>query len=245
MSSPTPSLFERVRWPEIRDEFALEHELGQHLSVVGPTGSGKSVLLIELAKARGTRKARDGHPTRMTYLAAKPKDRSLDALGWPRIRSWPPGYGQFQVLVWPPYGEPGTATARQRRIFRPLLDQIFVEGGQVVIVDEVARFAEPFPDGLGLKSIINDYETESRGNDLSFFGATQRPRMVPLSFWSEPTWLAIFKPEDEYDFKRIREIGGQRSGLEEAVRQLKDHEFVFIRRRGSTRKDIYVSKVEL
>jgi len=237
--------FERVPWPELRDDFALEHELGQHLSVVGPTGSGKSVLLIELCKARGQRKARDGHPTRMTYLAAKPKDRSLDKLGWPRIRSWPPGYGQFQVLVWPAYGEPGSAPARQRRVFRPLLDQIFVEGGQIVVVDEVARFAEPQPEGLGLKAIINDYETESRGNDLSFFGATQRPRMVPLSFWSEPTWLAIFKPEDEYDFKRIREIGGQRSGLEEAVRGLDDHEFAFIRRRGGGRKDILISKVDL
>lgn len=239
--SPTP---ERIPWPQLREEFKREHAQGQHVSVVGPTDSGKTVLLLELVKARGERRARDSNPTRITYLAAKPRDDSLKGLPWPHIKRWPPSYGQYQVIVWPPYGDPETAAARQSRVFRPLLKTIFAEGGQTVVIDEIAYFTDPLPDGMGLKTVIHQYLTVGRSNNISLMGATQRPRNVPRAFWSEPKWLFIFRIDDDDDLRRIREIAGKREGLVDVVSNLGDHEFVVIRRKG-TRRDLYVSKVEL
>src|SRR5579859_2951286 len=131
-SQPAP---ERVPWRQVSELFYQEHRQGQHVSVVGPNGSGKSVLLIELAKLRARRRAKDGHPSRVTYLAAKPRDATLDLLEWPIAKTWPPGYGVWHSIVWPPYGDPETAATRQRRVFRPLLKTIFAEGGQTVVID--------------------------------------------------------------------------------------------------------------
>lgn len=235
---------DRVAWPEVADLFYREHRQGQHVGVVGPNGSGKSVLLIELAKLRARRRAADGHPSRVSYLVAKPRDETLELLGWPVVKSWPPGYGVWHAIVWPPYGDPETAAARQRKVFRPLLKTIFAEGGQTVVIDEIAYFTDRKPDGLDLGGVIHQYLTVARSLDLSLFGGTQRPRHVPRAFWSEPKWLGMFRIEDYDDLRRVHEIGGKREGLGDVVAELDDHEFLLIRRVG-TRKELLISKVDL
>lgn len=241
-SSPTP---DRVTWRELEQLFYTEHRQGEHLTVVGPTDSGKTVLLRELAKIRARRKAEDGNPSRVTYLATKPKSRSVEALGWPIAKRWPPGYGQWHVVVWPRFpGDPENAARRQAAVFRPLLKTIYAEGGQTVVIDELADFYERQPDGMGLAPIITQYETKGRELDLSLFGALQRPRHAPRVVWSEPKWFGVFRIEDYDDVRRVREIAGGRDGFEELMDQLDDHEFIFVRRRGG-RRDYFVSKVAL
>jgi energy-coupling factor transporter ATP-binding protein EcfA2 len=235
---------DRVAWADVAALFEKEHRQGQHVGVVGPTDSGKSVLLVELAKIRARRRVADGQPSRVAYLVAKPRDKTVDALGWPTAKKWPPGYGEYHVLVWPPYGDPETVTQRQRRVFRPLLNTIFAEGGQSVVIDEIAYFTEPEPDGLGLRGVIHKYLTVARSSELSLFGGTQRPRNVPRAFWSEPLWFGIFRIHDYDDLRRVHEIGGKREGLDVIVSELDDYEFVLVRRKG-TRREMYISKVEL
>jgi energy-coupling factor transporter ATP-binding protein EcfA2 len=242
--APEPDRPQRIAWRELRAEIARELDQDQSVAVVGPTGSGKTVLLKEIAKIRGERKAKDGHPARVTYLAAKPRDDSLDDLEWPVIKTWPPGYGRFHVIVWPTYGDPETAATRQRRVFRPLLKTIFGEGGQTVVIDEIAYFTDPLPDGLGLKTVIHQYLTVGRSNKLGLLGGTQRPRNVPRAFWSEPKWLFIFRLDDYDDLKRVHEIGGKRGGVDKIVAELEDYDFLVIRRKG-TRRDLYISRVEV
>jgi hypothetical protein len=240
-SSLTP---DRISWGELERLFYSEHRQGEHATVVGPTDSGKTVLLRELAKIRARRRADDGNPSRVTYLATKPKSRSVSELGWPVAKRWPPGYGQWHVVVWPRFADPETAAARQAVVFRRLLKTIYAEGGQTVVVDELTDFTEPQPDGMGLKSIIVQYETKGRELDLSLFAATQRPVNVPRPVWSEPKWFGVFRIEDYDDLRRVREIAGRGDHFDDLIQQLDDHEFAFVHRRGS-RRDYFVSKVSL
>ena len=235
---------DRLSWQELQELFYREHRQGDHVTVVGPTDSGKSVLLRELAKVRARRRAEDGNPSRVVYCATKPRDSTVDELGWPVVKKWPPAYGQWHVVVWPRFGDPEHEAARQARVFRPLLKTIFHEGGQTVVIDEVATFSAPPPDGMGLRSLINQYETTARSLDLSLFAATQRPRNVPLSVWSEPKWFGVFHIDDYNDLKRVREIGGRADDFDQFIANLDDHEFAFVHRRGA-RRDFFVSKVAL
>lgn len=241
---------DRVAWRDVAELFAKEHRQGQHVGVVGPNGTGKSVLLIELAKLRASRQVRDGNPSRVSYLAAKPRDKTLDTLGWPVIKQWPPGYGQWHVIVWPPYGNPETVIDRHRAIFRPLLNKIFAEGFQTVVIDEVGYFSAPVrkdaDGGLGLGGVIDKYLFVARSSELALFGGTQRPRNVPRSFWSEPKWFGVFRFEDYDDARRVAEIGGKREGFVQLItEELDDYEFLFMHRVGAARRELLISKVEL
>ena len=236
---------ERVTWADLRRLFYQEHRQGQHTSILGRSGSGKSTLLRELAKIRASRKADDGNPSRVTYLATKRRDTTIEELGWPILKKWPPGYGQWHVIVWPRYDSPDGIAARQRRVFRPLLSTLFLEGGQTVCIDELKRFTQALPEGMGLFNLIDEIESEARSSDLSLFGTTQRPRWVPVSFWTEATWVAVFRVEDRADRRRICEfLGGRMDDYDDLIANLPDHEFIFLRRQGAS-SEYYISKVEL
>lgn len=237
---------DRARWSEVAASFRDDHRQGDHVAVVGPTDSGKSVLLFEFAKLRAQRRASDGRPSRVTVLVTKPRDRTVDEVlaGWPHLRRWPPGYGQEHVIVWPAYGDPATVNERQRRAFSPLLRAIFVEGGQTIVIDEVSHFSDPEPEGLGLRVLIRKFYTDTRSNHLSVFGGTQRPTHVPRAMWSEPKWIALFAIYDHDDLRRLVEIGGNTKEIIACVQSLDEHEFLLIRRRGG-KLELIVSKVEL
>jgi hypothetical protein len=238
---------DRAPWSEVAELFRTEHRQGQHVGVVGPNGTGKSVLLIELCKLRAERRVKDGNPSRVTYLAAKPRDKTLDELDWPVVKKWPPHQGQWHVIVWPPYGDPDTVIERHRAIFQPLLRRIFREGFQTVAIDELGYFtAKTHDEGLNLGGIIDKYLTVARSSELALFGGTQRPRNVPRAFWSEPKWFGVFRFEDYDDARRVAEIGGKREGfLQLITEELDDYEFLFVRRFGAARRDLLISKVEL
>ena len=234
---------ERLTWTEVEELVYLEHRQGQHIAAVGPTGSGKTVLLTSVVKTLGRRKAKDGRPARVTALGTKPRDVSLEQLGWPIITKWPPGYGQEHVIVWPRSGDPETAPQRQRAVFRPLLRRIYEEGHQTVYIDELAYFEEPQPEGLGLRQILGQYWYMARASKLTLVAGTQRPRRVSRSMWSESDWLFVFRLEDGDDLRRLREIGAGSGDIREHVTGLDEHEFLLIRRVGPG-GELYISKVE-
>jgi energy-coupling factor transporter ATP-binding protein EcfA2 len=234
-----------VEWSTFRDFFQRAHKQGEHVAIVGPTGSGKSVLGLELCQVIGERTASDRRPARVVVFAYKPHDATISRLGWKRISpsEWPPGYGQEHVVLWPKYGSPETAATRQRQVFRRALLDTFSSGGTTVYIDEVAYFEERPPDGLGLRPIIKQCWTAGRSNHLTIIAGTQRPRDVARSMWSEPSWLFAFRVEDVDDLKRVGEIGGARE-LALINDRLGGHEFVCVRRQRGGVRELYVSRVE-
>ncbi len=227
----------RVPWEQVRTYFAKTHKLGEHVSIEGPTGSGKSFLALLLLEARGQRTTVNKRPVHITICCDKPRDRTIQILiaqGWPRIRDlngWPPGYGEEQVVLWPTYGDPSTAASRQRAVFEPALREMFSSGNQIIYIDEAEYFSNPAPDGLGLRGLLGQFWGKSRAAGVTLMAATQRPVDVPRKMWSEPYWLFLFRPEDEEDLKRVAQLSGRKQLVMEVLPTLGNHEFLMLRRR--------------
>lgn len=242
---PARTDFQVLPWDQFTEMFKREHKQGEHVAIVGQTGSGKSVLGLSLCKVIGSRMGKDRRPARVVVLATKPRDDTVTALGWPIINKWPPSYGQEHCVVWPRRGTPSDMPARQRRVFGPLLDVIYQEGGQTVYIDEAGYFEVALPKGLGLASTMEQYWTAARANKITLVAGTQRPRHVTRSMWSEPSWVFIFPPDDEDDLKRVAELSGAKDAVTEITPLLGGHEFLCVRRQRAhgQGKQLYVSKV--
>lgn len=227
----------RQSWEAVQTYFARQHRLGEHVSIEGPTGSGKTLLGLLLLDARGKRTTVDGRPVHITVMCNKNRDATTQLLvnaGWPRIRDlreWPPPYGSEQVVLWPSYGDPESVAGRQREIFGPALREIFSSGNQIAYVQEAQYFADPMPDGLGLRGTMTRIWGEARSSGLTLFADTQRPVAVPVKMWTEPYWLFLFRPEDEDDLKLIAARSGHKQLVLDVLPTLGNHEFLMLRRR--------------
>jgi hypothetical protein len=238
---------EVLHWEEFKIMFYDSHKQGEHVSLVGATGSGKSVTGIELCKVVGRHRAKDGRPTRVAVLADKPRDDTVMRLHtkdkWPIIKTWPPSYGQEHVIIWPKGGSPSEMVKRHRAVFLPLLEQIYQEGGQTVYIDEAAYFEDTPPSGLGMRGTMSQFWRAARSNRVSMIAGTQRPTHVSRLMWSEPSWLFIFKVEDDEDLKRVAQLSGDRMSVWRTVPHLGGHEFLCVRRQRGGQHALYVSRV--
>ena len=215
---------ESADWDSFLTEFTLLHKSGEHVSIIGPTGQGKTTLARELLKARALN--REAY---VVVIVTKKKDDNLKAWGWPIVKAWPPGYGQNQVLLWPPYGDdPEKAPARQRRTIAPAMRQIFNDGARVVYLDEVWYLDKK----MKLGEMVDQFLTQGRSMELTVVAGTQRPVNVPRTVFSEPSWLFFFKTRDVDELRRVGEIGGgsDTAQVRTEITKLKKYEFLCVRK---------------
>lgn len=246
----TPSQPVVLQWDDFVAMFGTGYNQGEHVAIEGPTGSGKTALGLCLCKIIGSRKAKDGRPSRVTVIQTKPRDDTLRQIlpadEWPEIKRWPPGYGQEHVVIWPRGGKPSGRARRQQVVLLPLLDTIYVEGSQTVYIPEAAYFERNLPHGMGMGGLMEQFWSDARSNKLGVIGDTQRPRQVTRLMWSEPSWLFIFQPDDEDDLRRVAELSGRKRDVWNIVPHLGEHEFLCVRRqRHKGEREIYVSKIDV
>ena len=142
----------RVEWEEFRSQ--MNWSQGEHVSIIGATGSGKSYLALALMHLE-----RDY----CVALGPKPRDSTLDEMikrrGWVRTPTWHDKpqidveYGKRpppqRVIVWPEYRRIEDAD-NHPKVFGETLGEIFAEGRWAVFIDEAAYFT----DELGLKRLM-------------------------------------------------------------------------------------------
>lgn len=237
---------EVLSWDEFENMFASEHVQGEHVAIVGPNGCGKTMLGLRLCKIIGARMAKDRRPSRVVVLQYKPQDDTLakEIPDWPIIKKWPPKYGEEHCVIWPKAPSASGAARLHRSVFAPVLDRIYVEGGQTVYIPEAAYFERAWPSGLGLSGIMEQFWGTARSLKLTVISDTQRPRMVTLLMWTEPKWLIVYRLRSRDDIKRVADLSGCADEVWAIVPRLRSHEFLCIERQES--KDdvsLYVSRV--
>jgi len=208
---------ETVPWA---DHFrTLSWKQGEHVTILGPTGSGKTTLALELLAKRSY----------VLALATKPKDPALAALrsdGYNVTRSWPPDFITDRIIVWPKMDQADAREAEYHLadVHARTLSAAYLSGGWCVYVDELIELSD-----LGLKPEINRILRQGRSQRVSFVGGSQRPFEVPQSVYSQATHFYFFQTADDRDLKRLSEISGRvdKRALRDVVASLDWHDVVY------------------
>lgn len=209
-----------VAWPELSERMVWHQ--GEHVSLIGPTGTGKTTLAIELL----------GRRRYVAVVGTKPRDKVLNRLkraGWPVVRALPTGYALDQrprVIVWPRYRSLDDRVAQRSELRGALLDA-FDSGGWTIFADEVHYLSRE----LGLGDELRQLWTMGRELNVTLVAATQRPAHVPLDMFAQPTHLFLWRTSNDVDLRRLGELGTVDARTVRAVVKSLDrqsHQFLYL-----------------
>lgn len=213
-STPWDKVIGGLRWNQ-----------GEHLTIIAPTGGGKTTLLRQLVSRR----------QHNIFFGTKVKDvqynRLINAHGFRRIESikeirpW-----DKNVLLWPRYkGSIPELVLRQRHAFAEALDVIASQGGWTLWVDE-AKYVTEF---LKLRNELTFCLEQLRSLKGTVISGAQRPVFLPGSVLSNSTHVFIAKTTNIDDAKRLADLGGiDTKAVKEEALALDEFEFLYIRTRG-------------
>jgi hypothetical protein len=250
-NDPAFRLPDRVPWsvlaPDFMDAWAgVPRGRREHLEIVGPTGSGKSHLMLTVLQDKyrfDTGRVRDRKQIPGAILAVTKADDDVFAkLGWPVVHD-AADIRDTHVVVWP---KAGRRTGFDRRAFheaklRTLLDKTWQPNNTVLAFDEVGYVESLSGD---LRATIQHYWREGRSMGIQVIGMKQRPQGALRDMHSETFWTAAFAPNDRSDLERFAELFGHRRDWMPVFDQLdpERHEFIL---RHSRSKEAYISWVDV
>lgn len=214
----------------------LDWKQGEHITLVGTTGCGKTTLAQALLPRRKY----------VLILATKPKDPVIGQFkgdGFTVMRDWYTFDPREtpKVLLWPrPERSIRATRAKHKELFAQVLEDVFNAGGWCVYVDE----AQYFSGDLRLEPELEHLWQMGRAMKMSLVVGNQRPRHIPLAAYSQAQHLYVWGNRDRQDLKRISDISGayDRKTIEEALQQLPTkHHCLYI---GESGDSMHITKVE-
>ena len=218
----------RVPWSLLGPDFIAQwgrprgKTMPEHLEILGPTGSGKSYLLVDILRERVRRRK-----TSVVYIITKNADKTAHLLGWPITDSWRDVLKHDQVIFWPRTSEIGQARkAYQARLVQDLLDRLWQEDANTVVdFDEAAYVESLTPD---LKATMQMYLREGRSHGLTCVLGKQRAQGIQRDMHSETDWKISFRMNDYEDNERASQLFGAKRVYTPVLESLdrERHEFL-------------------
>lgn len=203
-------------WPIARE--TMDWRQGEHVTIIGPTGQGKTTLALDLMGRRG-------YPL---IIATKPRDPTLTRMrhnGWHLIREWPPT--RDRTILWPKLARVEDKYT-QARVIRKALENVFVAGGYAVLIDELSYVL----DELKCRDVITQIWQQGRSHNISLVTCILRPSHVPLLAYDQATHIIMFRDNDETNLRRMGGLGHwSRQEIIQAVSGLNRHEFLLLNTR--------------
>lgn len=202
---------------------------GEHVTIIGPTGQGKTTLALDLMEQRD-------YPL---IVATKPRDSTMERMkkekGYSVVREWPPN--RAKTILWPRMRKPSDK-ANQARVINEALENVFVSGGYAVLLDELAYCL----DELKAKDTIKTLWQQGRALGISLVTCVLRPSHIPLLAYDQATHLILFRDSDEVNLRRMGGLGHwSRKEVIDEVTHLNRHEFLVLNTREGT---MFKSKTE-
>lgn len=215
---PEATRSEVVPWADFLA--AWKWQQGEHVSLIGPTGRGKTTLALAILPRR----------TYRVVVATKPADPVLQALmraqHYRRINAWPPPALSTKVLLWPPFSHRRDLVT-QRQVIDDALMAVFQSGGWCIYVDELYYLSRMLRLDTDLRLIWQ----QGRGLKISLVGGTQRPAWVPLEMYTEATHLFFWGTKGKEDLARIGGLGLDADAVKHRIRRLGFHECLYVNTR--------------
>ena len=214
-----------VRWDEFLSEFRWRQ--GEHLTTIGPTGSGKTVLnRALLAQWRY-----------VVVLGVKNRDPELygpfQQQGYELVRHFnpdvPAGATSQRVLFVPQTSEHGAAGRKKKgAAFRTALNDIYDAGDWTVYADDVQYLA----DQLRLDTELEELWMLGRSEGVTLVASSQEPVDIPVMAYGMATHLFLYGNPDLRRAQRMAELTGMNREIAvETILALPEHEFLYINRK--------------
>lgn len=227
-SAAEPLTIERVPWSVLGPEFIAQwgrprgEVQPEHLEILGPTGSGKSFVLVQILVERVRRKK-----SHVIFIATKAADSTVRSMGWPIVDTPREAMRHDQVVYWPRTSAIGEKRKRyQAARIQQLLDELWHEDANVVVVfDEVAYIEKLSRD---LQDTVLMYQREGRSHGITDVMGKQRAQGVQRDMHSESDWKIAFKMNDRQDNERLAELFGEKKIFLPVIESLdrERHEFL-------------------
>lgn len=206
--SAEPAAVPRVPWSVLGPDFIASwgrprgKVQPEHLEILGPTGSGKSYLLVDILRERVRRRK-----SAVVYIATKQADATIGLLGWPVTDTWRDVLKHDQVVFWPRTSEVGTARKAYQAVkIQDLLDRLWQEDANTVVVFDEAAYIESLT--ADLKATLQMYLREGRSHGLTCVLGKQRAQGIQRDMHSETDWKISFRMNDFEDNERAAQLFG-------------------------------------